>query len=283
MDELGKTFQKARETKNITLDQVTQATKIKRVYLEAIETENFKVFPSVPMLRGFIRNYAIFLGLDSAQMLSLYEQPQGGGKRQLKDIQGIEFMNLAMVRGRPRFTIDGFITILMIFTLLGSVFLFIQTQYLQPATDQLAFFDSATVIESLSSSDQTSTAIRLPTPTFAPTPTPTPTATSTPTPQYYTGVSIELNVVEASWVRILVDEQQVFEGLLEVGQRPHWTGEKQVAIRAGNGGGIEIFVNGQNMGLMGEPGQVIDQVWEKVETATDIESINTLTPTPNHN
>jgi hypothetical protein len=57
-----------------------------------------------------------------------------------------------------------------------------------------------------------------------------------------------------------------------------------VAVRAGNAGGVEVLVNGESVGLMGEPGQVVDQVWEKVEeaavTPSQENTAETPTPTP---
>jgi hypothetical protein len=57
-----------------------------------------------------------------------------------------------------------------------------------------------------------------------------------------------------------------------------------VAVRAGNAGGVEVFVNGESMGLMGQPGQVVDQVWEKLEEAPNAppqdNASGTPTPTP---
>jgi hypothetical protein len=47
---------------------------------------------------------------------------------------------------------------------------------------------------------------------------------------------------------------------------------------------VEVIVNGKSMGLMGKPGQVVDQVWEKQEaTASPQPSVTdtpTLTPGP---
>jgi hypothetical protein len=91
--------------------------------------------------------------------------------------------------------------------------------------------------------------------------------------------------MDESWVQVLVDEVKAFEGILQTGERRHWAGDRQVAVRAGNAGGVEIIVNGESMGLMGEPGQVVDQVWEKLEEESVIPSqdqaADTPTPTPN--
>jgi hypothetical protein len=72
----------------------------------------------------------------------------------------------------------------------------------------------------------------------------------------------------------LADDIKVFEGILQPGERRNWTGQRRVAIRAGNAGGVEVIVNGVSRGIMGAEGQVVDQIWEKVDDPT------VLTPQP---
>jgi hypothetical protein len=79
---------------------------------------------------------------------------------------------------------------------------------------------------------------------------------------------------QPSWIQILVDDVKAFEGILQPGDSRNWTGQRRVAIRAGNAGGVEVIVNGTNRGLMGTEGQVIDQIWEKVDDPS------LLTPQP---
>jgi hypothetical protein len=43
---------------------------------------------------------------------------------------------------------------------------------------------------------------------------------------------------------------------------------------------VEVIVNGESMGLMGKPGQVVDQVWEKQEATASPQPAATDTPTP---
>lgn len=273
MSEPGKILREAREAQGLSLSQVESQLKIKQDYLLAIEEENYEDFPSGPMLRGFIRNYAAFLGLDPAHVLNIHMQKQTGN-RFLKDRQAIQFMDLTMIRRRPVFHLDGFLSVIIIASILGVLGYYFYLQYLGP--DQTPISALGPPVEYAASGQTSDTEpLLLPTPTVPP--TATPTSTPTPTPEYYTGVTVELNIIDRSWVQVLVDGEKEFEGFLEIDERPHWVGERQVAIRAGNGGGVEIVVNGQNMGRMGEPGQVIDQVWEKIDSDTNPA---TASPTP---
>ena len=279
LGDLGTTLKEAREAKNITLEQIEADLKIKPRYIEAIEAENFDIFPAAPMVRGFIRNYATYLELDATELLSRYQanHKETGRKKGRRKANPL-LIELAPARRRSFFNPDALITFLIITALLGSAAFFAYTQYLEPAQAQLFNLPAAGAPAATPRPVVSEPALLLPTPTLPPTDTPVPTPT--PSPQYYTGVAVELVVHERSWVQILVDDVKTFEGFLEAGDRPNWVGEKRVAIRAGNGGGVEVFVNGQSMGFMGEPGQVIDQVWEKVDEIPGVESTPTSTVTP---
>ena len=72
MGEFGDKFRKAREKKELSLDDVSNVTKISTRMLQAIEEENFEQLPGGVFNRGFIRAYAKHLGLDSEEAVNDY-------------------------------------------------------------------------------------------------------------------------------------------------------------------------------------------------------------------
>jgi cytoskeletal protein RodZ len=66
---IGTTLRLRREEKKLTLEQVSIETKIRINYLQAIETDQLSILPSLAQARGFIRLYASFLGLDPYALL----------------------------------------------------------------------------------------------------------------------------------------------------------------------------------------------------------------------
>ena len=72
MGEFGKKFRKMRESKELSLDAVSNVTKISARMLQAIEEENFDRLPGGVFNKGFIRAYAKHLGLDSEQAVTEY-------------------------------------------------------------------------------------------------------------------------------------------------------------------------------------------------------------------
>ena len=72
IESLGEKLKSARNEKGLTIDQISRETNISIRFLEALEAENFSVFPGEPYIIGFLRNYSIFLDLDDQKIIALY-------------------------------------------------------------------------------------------------------------------------------------------------------------------------------------------------------------------
>ncbi|HUS16403.1 MAG TPA: RodZ domain-containing protein [Chloroflexia bacterium] len=69
----GEILKQARESRGLLLEEVAQATRIRVEYLVSIEAEQYTKLPGDVYTRGFLRNYAGFLGIDSAEVIAAYE------------------------------------------------------------------------------------------------------------------------------------------------------------------------------------------------------------------
>jgi cytoskeletal protein RodZ len=74
MSDLGALLRKAREQRGYTLDDIQEYTKIRKRYLEAIETGDYKVLPGSFYVRAFVKTYAETVGLDAEEVLRLYQK-----------------------------------------------------------------------------------------------------------------------------------------------------------------------------------------------------------------
>ena len=72
MGELGQLLRQTREEKGISLDQVAEDTRIRVSYLEALEQEDYDGLPTPGHVHGFLRNYALYLGLDLDEVQELH-------------------------------------------------------------------------------------------------------------------------------------------------------------------------------------------------------------------
>ena len=72
MESLGYKLRSTREAKGWSYDYISRETNISTRYLEALEREDFSCFPGEPYVRGFLKNYGEYLGINGDELLSLY-------------------------------------------------------------------------------------------------------------------------------------------------------------------------------------------------------------------
>ena len=72
MFEIGNTLREARVRRNLTLQQVEEDTKIRVKYVQAMENEDFDVMPGATYVKGFLRTYSTYLGLDPEVIIGEY-------------------------------------------------------------------------------------------------------------------------------------------------------------------------------------------------------------------
>ena len=77
MFEIGNTLREARVRRNLTLQQVEEDTKIRVKYVQAMENEDFDVMPGATYVKGFLRTYSEYLGLDPDVILDEYRSRVG--------------------------------------------------------------------------------------------------------------------------------------------------------------------------------------------------------------
>ena len=65
-------MKKIRETKKISLEELSEFTKISRTYLKAIEDENYTKLPAAVYLRGFVTHMAKFLKIPADKAVPAY-------------------------------------------------------------------------------------------------------------------------------------------------------------------------------------------------------------------
>ena len=61
-----------------------------------------------------------------------------------------------------------------------------------------------------------------------------------------------------------------FQGILEAGEERTWRGENSIGFRCGNAGGVMITIDAEELGILGERGQVVDQTWTAQEEQTSV-------------
>lgn len=81
MGSIGETLREARHRKQVSLEEVARATKIKIEILEHLEADEYNRLVSPTYAKGFIRIYGDYLGLDGRALADSFIQSQGGLQR----------------------------------------------------------------------------------------------------------------------------------------------------------------------------------------------------------
>lgn len=73
MESLGRYLKNERVARNISLEDISKFTKIRGGYLKAIEDERFDLLPPAFYVKGYLKNYAQYLGLNSKDVILRYQ------------------------------------------------------------------------------------------------------------------------------------------------------------------------------------------------------------------
>ncbi len=302
---LGEWLRQRREELDISLEQAEADTRIRLRYLEALESEEYDALPDPAVGRGFLRNYANYLELDPQEATDRFAEVVAPPEPESLGVEGptpftegpfrpVDLHEMPSRRSRWGWIIALILLLVAALVVLvwwgypyisdwvarlGSAEPTATATYTPEATDAgLATATrtpaaTAAVTRETASTPERATS----TPRATRRPTRTPSPTPSPSPPVYTGIFLELAFVDTSWIQVTVDGVREFQGELEEDTYRSWYGEERIELRIGNAGAVWVTVNGQFLGALGEDGEVIDRVFEKVgEDVTEA----TVTPVP---
>jgi cytoskeletal protein RodZ len=134
MSDLGDLLRRARAHKGVTLRDAEKRTRISRTYLAALEAHDFDQLPPRAYARGIVRNYAQYLGLDPAAILSMYEQAVRDDTGEADDVEVVAAVQPIEIHGHwaPNFAIIIFMLVIS-----AVIFTWIYSAYLQPADNDI--------------------------------------------------------------------------------------------------------------------------------------------------
>jgi cytoskeleton protein RodZ len=273
---VGKFLQQERARKNITLEAVSQVTRISVRNLEAIESDDFVSLPAPIFIRGFLKVYGSFLGLNPDKVIALYETQTGViGLPPAKGFQP--------EKERPRRTRLIAVPILVLALVGGGIYWLLSPG--KPPRTASVSPPPAPVLETPKvpvPPPETQPAKEAPKPpekiakpqpekkpeVKAPSappkiqtpPSPAPVAASAGPPgeeKKERRHILRVQAKEQTWVRVQADDQPEFEVLLEPQEKAVWTARRQLKITLGNAAGLDMAFNGKLVGPFGGRGQVV--------------------------
>lgn len=268
MGMIGDLLRQAREKKGLSLREIEDETNMRWKYLEALENEEFEVIPGETYVKGFLRNYSAFLGLDSDQMLDLYRERLDEKE---KIVAREQRLAERQERKKKRVTTPGLYWIVGAVVGLGVIIgVWAFSGDNQQGTEQTPITKNNQEQAGKQTVPQAKPEPKAPTQTTPNVTTPTPQIPNNtqepnvaiPEPPVTPGdgiVAVSFKAIGGeSWFLVKVDGQEVFQGHVYAGQTKSFTG-KSVWARVGDAGVVTAQVNGQDQGYLGEKGQVVQK------------------------
>ena len=259
MEEIGKTLHEARTRLGLTLEHAERSTRIRAYYLEALERGDLDLLPSPVQARGFLQNYATYLGLDSQAILKRYSEvidSQRTGPFRRTRLSEAPTRPTVRVRTR-RFSADLLVAAVVSVAVLAVLIAgFGRLAASLRERNQAA---SAFLIPTFTPQPAEPNALGSPPAAAGPGETPTPPVSIEPG---LSGVvDLRLLVERRAFVIVEVDGEEVYRGRPTPGDLLEYQGQELVKVTTGNGGGLRAFYRGVDQGLLGELDEVVVRFW----------------------
>ncbi len=223
----GEKLRETRESKGYSLDYIEEETKIRKLYIDALERETFNVLPPRVYATGFVRRYSKFLGFNADEMVDefqklaytdepLHEEPEiikeekagfGFNLPYRNVLAGIIFLIVAIWAGK---LVLGYIT--------GSINIPDEQAAVPPKIEE--------------------------------------PVKEAPPPVKLEKAVVIIEARQDCWLNVVVDGETAFTKTLRVGEKQEFEGKQSVYIKAGNAGGIDITYNGKKVEPVGKYGEV---------------------------
>jgi cytoskeleton protein RodZ len=246
----GEELRREREIRGISLKEISDATKISKRFLDAIERNDHRTLPAPVFTRGFVREYARYLGLNSEDIVNRYNFAAAGDDRieqssHLERLTQPQALPLPANRAPARKSIPPpyaridrniYFLAIIVAALIGVSYWALKHK--RDVRAEEARLDTAATIAA-------------PVKPVVPVPV-------TPEPPVDDMLRLTIDVTRDSWVTLQADGKTILDERLRQGDRR--TFEAREAFRfvaVGNAGGLALKLNDLDLPSLGRRGQQV--------------------------
>ncbi len=265
-ENLGQQLRDAREAREMTLEDVEQALRIRARFLAAFESGAYEDLPGAVQARGFLRNYARLLNLDEDTVLARFDSigtrardgwpwelapAAARGPVSVADVPAAratgEFAAVAPRRSPLRMVLTVGLSLILAGALCGGGVIVLN----QVLSDQAN--SGGVSLQGVLPTAPTLT----PSLTFMPSATPLPGQAVAAGPVITDRVVLDLTVVQRTFLRVTADGTLLFEGMVTPGTTLPYQAQTEIVLEAGNAAGLEVLFNNLALGPLGGRGEAV--------------------------
>ena len=278
--EIGLQLRERRELISLTFDEVERHTKLRAVFVKALEDGAFDKLPSPVQTRGMLANYATFLDLDTDAILLRFADGLQARRHEKYAETPRDKIQTEVTTSMPflrSFIAGDFIFGVVMIAILLALALWGVGRVVSSQGKQNTVATARPIVDVLGSTPLPTASLQATLATAAGNSLTTPGADALTTPVASAPVVVSVFAVERVFARISVDGKQTFEGRIAPGETKVFEANDQVMVLTGNAAAMRITYNGRDLGLMGNVGEVISRVYLITGVVTPTA---TISPTP---
>lgn len=241
MQTVGEFLRAERLKKGLSIKDVESSISIRALYLNAIEEGNYGIIPGEVYLKGFIRNYATFLGLDPQAVMEMYRQ----GKSPVTDTAPLpektEEKPAKASSGGGSLIKWASVAIVLAGIVAGLTWWSSGNPKSEPTPPQASVKEQQTVPKQQ--------------PPAAPPAALPGQQTTQPAPA--AKVVVTAKFTSQCWTQITADGKEIYEGIPKSGDSLTWEAANRITAKFGNAGAVDLVYNGNAVGKIGGNGEVV--------------------------
>lgn len=241
---VGAILKEARLAKGISLADAEKATSIRSRYLQAVENDEYDKTPGEVFLKGIIRNYGNYLGLNGPELVNEYKASAAGMAAEAVRSQGIREVEKVRLNiqlkdkrdigsGTGRFEMPK-LPMKQCLAGLAAVAVLAAGYFAIPAT--INYFKNMPKDEA-KQTEQVKPEAKA--------------------PAVLDKVTVDLEAEGDCWLEASADGKELFAGILHAKESKHFEAKDKLIVKYGNIGVVRIKVNGEAVDLKGEHGVAV--------------------------
>ena len=249
---VGQLLRAAREGLGISREEAAAVTRIKPVFLAALEEDDYHLLPDERYLLRFLEEYARFLNVDAQAVQDRFAEQIARDPGSLVVFPVKRTITVPLRGLVPALLL---LAVLIPSAFIGFSLLLNRTRGGQSSDrgERPELTGEPSPVTPLPSTPETGA----PAPVAAGTP-----ALSQPpvSPDAQGARTLRAHAKEMTWMLVTIDGRETRDVLLRTGETWEWRARESFVLTVGNAGGVELILDGRPLPPLGEPGQVVRDI-----------------------
>jgi cytoskeleton protein RodZ len=266
--EIGRILEQKRKEQGLSLEEVEQATKIRKRYLKGLEREDFAILPDAVYAMGFLKTYANYLGLDgealSRQLKSSRKtrsergithdpKPESDFEKPLITPSGLRGAQKRKISTSAMVTV--MVAVLALAAVIGALYFVGRGVQVSkegnPASGETPPREEQQKVADTEKGPEDAVGSKGKTGGEG---GPAGAEESAPPDKLQVLVSVR---ERPSWILIRTDGTAAYEQVAQPGFSKTFVAEQRLFIKSGDAGAVRVEINGQDAGALGDSGEVV--------------------------